>query len=46
MGPEGWFCGKLDIPAKLLLDARVAKGDMNAVGDNCKGKNFERERKR
>lgn len=36
MAPTGWACQKLS-SLRPLIDARVAEGSMNAVGDNCEG---------
>lgn len=37
MSVRGWSCEKLT-PLGRLLDARVERGEMNARGDNCPGK--------
>jgi hypothetical protein len=36
MSPTGWDCEK-KTQLGLVLDARVARGEMTARGDNCKG---------
>jgi hypothetical protein len=37
MSPGGWSCVKLSGLGKIL-DGRVARGEMRAVGDNCQGR--------
>ncbi len=36
---EGWQCAK-HTELKGILDLRVLAGDMNARGDNCKGREY------
>jgi len=38
MAAGGWSCEKLVPALKSHFDARVARGDMNAQGDNCEGR--------
>jgi len=38
MSPEGFECGKLEMPVKKVLDSRVQAGTITARGDNCDGK--------
>lgn len=37
LGRDGFTCGKHDADFRVLLDDRVQKGTLGAIGDNCEG---------
>lgn len=38
MSPNGWSCEKHNQRLKVLIDRRVERGQIRAVGDNCPGR--------